>query len=87
MVRTIVLLFLFRDVGWNLIWSGDVPESDPFVKMHKKNPKVYPRFVQFAQRTNVRLVLANCQKTQKFHFFTSLKGSNKGRKKFFSQNA
>ena len=25
MVRTIVLLF-YRDVEWNLIWSGDVPE-------------------------------------------------------------
>lgn len=84
MVRTIVLLF-YRDVGWNLIWSGDVPESDSFVNLHKENPKVYPHLVQLAQKTNVRLVLANCQKTQKIHFFTSLKGSNKGRKKFFSK--
>lgn len=69
---------LFRDVEWNKIWSWDVRETGPFVKMHKKNPKTDPGFVQLAQRTFVRLVLANCPKTRQKKFFYSLKGVIKG---------
>ena len=76
-----------RDVEWNKIWSWDVREASSFVKMHKKFLKIHPHLVQLAQRTNVRHLCIFSQKTSKNNFFTSLKGSNKGEKNFFSQNA